>query len=127
MSSSAILARFSVAGLVNSAIGYAVIFYSMQSGLSPTRSNMLGYAVGLVTSFLQFRYWVFRSAGKAKDEWPRFIVVFVLAYATNFIVLRILLGMQLNGYLAQLIACAVYVVISFMLNSRFVFRKRNEP
>jgi putative flippase GtrA len=122
VSSSVVLLRFSVNGLVNGVIAYAVIFYCMQLGLSPTISNMLGYAMGLVTLFLQSRHWVFRSAGKAKDEWPRFIVVFLLAYAANFVALQIFLGVPLNAYLAQILACGVYVGISFTLSSRFVFR-----
>ena len=115
------LFKFSIAGLVNTAIGYIVIFFCMQLGLSPSSANLIGYAVGLVMSFLQSRYWVFESKGSLGEEWPKFIMVFLLAYAANFLLLRLLLAIPVNAYVAQLFACAAYIAVSFVLNSRFVF------
>jgi len=124
MSTTILFAKYSIAGVVNGVVSYVVIFFCMLGGLSPASSNLLGYAAGLVTSFLQSRHWVFRSTGRVIDDWLRFMVVFVVAYAANFLALRTLLNFAVNAYLAQLLACVVYVCVSFVLNSRFVFRKR---
>jgi len=123
---SVLLAKYSLAGLVNTLVGYAVIFACMAVGLGPTMSNLLGYCVGFVTSFLQSRYWVFRSRGAAVDDGLRFIPAFLVAFGVNFLVLQALLGLGVNPYLAQIGACCAFVAVGFVLNYVFVFRKRNE-
>jgi putative flippase GtrA len=115
------LFRFAIAGVVNTVMGYGVIAGAMYLGASPAVANMSGYAVGLVISFVQSRYWVFESKGHVGLEWLKFVAVFAISYACNFLTLRLLLGIPINPYLAQLFACAVFVVINFVLNSRFVF------
>ncbi|HEX3896586.1 MAG TPA: GtrA family protein [Rudaea sp.] len=119
-----LLARYSLAGVVNGIVSYSVIFACMALGLTPGISNALGYGAGLVTSFLQSKHWVFRSHGRMLDEWLRFVVVFLISYAANFATLKACISAGVNVYLAQLIACAAYVAVSFVLNSKFVFRKR---
>lgn len=123
---SVLLAKYSVAGLVNTLVGYAVIFGCMAWGVGPTVSNVLGYSVGFVTSFLQSRHWVFRSSGTVVDEGLRFIPAFLVAFGVNFLVLQGLLELGVNAYLAQLGACGAFMGVGFVLNYLFVFRKRNE-
>ena len=118
-----LVAKYSLSGLINTVVGYTVIFSCMALGVGPTLSNALGYAVGFVTSFLQARHWVFRSESRAVEDMPRFIVAFVVAFAVNFLVLQAMLGLGANPYLAQLVACSVFVGVGFVLNYLFVFRK----
>jgi putative flippase GtrA len=117
------LLKFSVAGVVNTIVGYAVIAGCMRLGVGPSLSNLSGYLVGLVISFVQSRYWVFESTGRIGDEWLKFIVMFAVSYATNFLTLHLLLTTQINPYVAQLLACAVFTIVNFSLNSRFVFQR----
>jgi len=123
---SVFMAKYSVAGLVNTLVGYAVIFTCMACGLGPVLSNVLGYCVGFITSFVQSRHWVFRSRGAIVDDGLRFIPAFLVAFAVNFLVLQGLLELGTNPYLAQLGACAAFVGVGFVLNYVFVFRKRGE-
>ena len=119
-------AKYSLSGLINTLAGYAVIFACMTSGLGPRLSNGLGYAVGFVISFLQTRYWVFRSAGRALDDAARFIPAFLLSFAVNFLVLQALLALGANAYIAQLVAGVAFIAVGFVLNYAFVFRKRKK-
>lgn len=124
MSLPRLFAKYSVAGLVNSAIGYAIIFGCMAAGLGPALSNALGYAAGFVTSFVQSRYWVFRSSAGMASDMPRFALGFALAFALNQLVLQILLALGLWPYLAQIGACVSFVIVGFVLNHFYVFRER---
>jgi putative flippase GtrA len=121
-----LLAKYSVAGLINSLVGYAVIFGCMAWGLGPVVSNVLGYCVGFVTSFAQSRHWVFRSSGSVVGDGLRFIPAFLVAFAVNILVLQGLLALEVNPYLAQLGACGAFVGVGFVLNYAFVFRKRHD-
>ncbi len=117
------LLKFSIAGVVNTVVGYAVIAGCMQLGVSPSLSNLSGYLVGLIVSFAQSRYWVFESKGGIGDEGLKFIAVFAVSYAANFLTLRMLLTTPINPYVAQLFACIVFTLVNFSLNSRFVFER----
>jgi putative flippase GtrA len=123
---SVLLAKYSLAGLVNTAVGYTVIFGCMAFGVGPVLSNILGYCVGFFTSFLQSRHWVFRSKGAVVEEGLRFIPAFLAAFAVNFVVLQLLLALGANPYLAQVAACCAFVGAGFVLNYLFVFRNRDE-
>ena len=124
MSLPRLLAKYSLSGLVNTVIGYALIFACMHFGLAPTPSNVVGYAAGFVLSFAQSRYWVFRSADSVTADATRFVPAFLVAYAVNFGVLQAGLAMGINAYVAQIAAGVAFVGTGFVLNHLFVFRRR---
>ena len=123
---SLLLAKYSMAGLINTLVGYAVIFGCMACGVGPEASNVAGYGVGFVVSFVQSRYWVFRSSGGVVDDGLRFIPAFLVAFGVNFLVLQGMLEIGSNPYLAQLGAGLAFLGVGFVLNHVFVFRKRND-
>jgi len=122
-----LLAKYSVAGVVNGLVSYAIIFGTMALGMSPVWSNVLGYAAGFATSFFQARRWVFGSKNRLRGDLARFVLSFLVAYAANFVALKLLLGFDANRYLAQVVACCVYVLVGFFLNATIVFKKRSLP
>jgi len=126
MSLTKLVAKYSLSGLINTVVGYAVIFACMAIGLGPRLSNALGYAVGFVISFLQTRYWVFRSASRVVDDATRFVPAFLAAFGVNFVVLQALLWLGVNPYIAQLSAGCAFIGVGFFLNYVFVFRRRKK-
>jgi len=124
MSLPKLAAKYSVSGAINTLIGYALIFGCMAFGYGPTLSNVIGYAVGFVLSFVQSRYWVFRSAGSVAGDAARFAPAFLVAFGVNALVLQAALVLGINAYLAQLAGGAAFVGTGFVLNYLFVFRRR---
>jgi putative flippase GtrA len=121
-----LVAKYSLSGLINTVVGYAVIFACMAAGVGATTSNIVGYAVGFVISFLQTRYWVFRSAGRMLHDAARFAPAFLVAFAANFLTLQALLAFDFNPYVAQFVAGGVFIAAGFTLNHLFVFRQRKK-
>lgn len=119
-----LLLKYSVAGAVNSVLAYGVIFTCMFFGVSATLSNVLGYLVGLITSYLQFRFFVFQSSNVPGREIARFLVCFLIAFLANILVLRWLLRAGWNPFFSQIVSCIVYVIVGFVLNSRYVFSRK---
>jgi putative flippase GtrA len=118
------LLRFATVGVLNTLLGYAVIFLCMYVlGQGAVTSNVIGYAVGLLVSFVLNRTFTFRSTSAALPEAFRFLVIFVLAYLANLGVL-IFLTRQLHVHegLSQVLAGAVYFVLSFALSKCYVFK-----
>lgn len=118
------LFRFGLAGLANSAVGWAVIFAGVWAGLSDFAANAAGFGVGLVLSFTLNRRFTFGVTGAVKGrEVARFLAAFAVAYGANLAVLVAARSMLGEGNaLAQLPAIAAYVVIFFLLSQFFVFR-----
>ena len=117
------LFRFAAVGMVNTGLGYAVIFACMYlAGLGAVTSNVAGYAVGLVVSYLLNRIYTFRSAAPPRREIVRFVSIFLLAYLANLGVLVLLIrqtGMHEGE--AQVLAGVVYFGLSFVLSKYYVF------
>lgn len=115
--------RFATVGVVNTLIGYAVIFLCMYGlGLGPVTSNVLGYAVGLVVSFVLNRTYTFRSRVAAGPQALRFAVFFGLAYLLNLgILLWLTREVGVASGIAQLAGGVAYFVVFFLLSRYFVF------
>jgi putative flippase GtrA len=115
--------RFLIVGVVNTALGYAVIFGCMfLMGMSPELSNATGYMVGLTISYFLHRYYTFKSLQRRGNEFVRFVVVLLVAYTANLVVLVIQVRiMGVHEGVSQIIASVVYVGIAYMLNKYYVF------
>ncbi|HYD80936.1 MAG TPA: GtrA family protein [Paucimonas sp.] len=120
--------RYILVGVMNSAVGYSVIFGCMYlAGLSPEASNIVGYAVALVVSYLLNRHYTFNSTQKRRSEITRFLAVFAVAYGLNFLALLALVyRLGVHEGASQIIAGVVYVAFSYLMNKYYVFRRR-EP
>lgn len=115
--------RFVTVGFLNTALGYCIIFGCMYlAGLSAEISNLMGYGIGLVTSYVLNRHYTFKSKAKHQGEILRFVTVFAISYAANFMTL-VLLIRKLGAHegAAQIAAGAVYVLASYALNKLYVF------
>jgi putative flippase GtrA len=123
----ALVARFGLAGLVNTGIGFAVIA-SLDVGLhmSPPLANAAGYLVGMGVGFVLNRRFVFKSQSSARTTAPRYIATVIAAFALNQLILRgvgAALGPGTLPHLAaQLAAMAAYTLSVFLACRFWVFR-----
>ena len=116
------LGRFSVAGVINTLFGYAVIFTAMAVGLSPYLSNVLGYCLGVLCSFALQKKFVFAANGSTGRQALRFLVAFLLSYTANFAVLHFLLQLPLAAVPAQLAASLAYMSCMYVVSRIWVFQ-----
>ena len=117
-------ARYLLVGLVNTGIGYLIIFSCMYGlKLSPELSNALGYGLGMVISYTLNRTFTFGNPPTTRAMALRFAVVNGIAYLFNLGMLVLLVrGLGLHAGLSQVLAGGVYVVTSFLVNKHYVFR-----
>lgn len=119
------IARFSIAGVLNTVVGYTVIFSGMAIGIGPYISNTIGYVAGISISFFLSRKYVFRSHGHVIREALRFVPCFLVAYLVNVLVLYLSFHFGINKYFSQVIAGASYFVSMFILSKTLVFVSKN--
>lgn len=118
--------RFLSVGLVNTLIGLSTIYVCMALlGMQDVPSNVTGYMIGLVVSFVLNKHWTFRYHGDALESLLRFLVVFAIAYSANLIV--VLCTTRVFGvdrYVAQAAGVLAYTVLSYLGSRHYAFRPR---
>lgn len=120
------IGRHSVSGLVNTGIGFSVIFLLTFLEFSPVAANVAGYAAGLVSGFYLSKKFVFRKGGNAAKQGTQYFGAFLVAFLVNLGVLKILVSYTaLPVMLAQLSAAIAYSVVIFAVSRCLIFSKLN--
>ena len=132
--------KYNIIGVLNTLITLAVVWVLHQMlDWNVELSNFLGFVAGGCNSYLCNRIWNFKSHNKKRSEVVRFVVVFLVSYAVNLLVLETTAYMLVNGawcagfttwisqfmkptYFANIVANVVYVLVSFTLYKKWVFR-----
>ena len=116
--------RFGLVGLCNTAIGllsiYAVLYFF---AADPAIANAIGYAIGLVVSFVLNRLWTFSDNRSISTVLPRYLMIAGISYLLNLSV--VLVGTHYFGvgpYLVQFFGIGTYTVAMFLGCRWFVFR-----
>ena len=118
--------RFLLVGIINAISGYTLIIllYSLLN-FHFYLANFTDYLLGLIISFILNRKFVFKAKGKIKGQFLKFLFSFFLSYFLNIFVFYICSEfINLNYYLALLIASFFYTVSFFILCNFFTFKKK---
>lgn len=102
-----------------------------------TISNLTGYIVGIINSFLWNRKWTFQSKNHWKGEFIKFVSVFLICYIPQLLLvnfLNIYTTIQFSiepfvishAYTCQLIGIVFYTSINFLLNKFYTFKQKEE-
>ena len=120
------LIKYLGSGIVNTFIGFAIIFGSMACGVGPFTSNVLGYLVGLFAGFLLARHFIFYSKDDFFSQGRRYIAAFAVSYSANLLVLYMcMVQLGVGKYLSQILAIITYVGLMYPLSRWVVFVRRS--
>lgn len=120
----AAIGRFILVGLLNTAIGYAIILTALVAGLGDYTANLVGFILGFPIAYTLQRRWTFRTNSRATFlEAGLYALCFLMAYGANLAIITA--GRQL-GYeenaLVQLAAICIYSGVFYVLTRLIVFR-----
>jgi putative flippase GtrA len=80
------LLKFSLVGLINTAVGLSTIYLAMYAvGMDYVSANVSGYAVGIIVAFLLNRSWTFQHSGSWQHSLARWMLVVALALQLPFL------------------------------------------
>lgn len=120
------LSRYGGSGVLNTLIGFLVIFSAMGVGFSPVVSNVAGYAVGFLMGFVLSKKFVFRTNDGIAGESVRYLIAFAIAFSVNLLVLHLMLNhFHFNAIFSQIIAASSYTILMYILSRAFVFNVAN--
>lgn len=112
-------------GVINTFIGFGLIFLLTFCGLVPELANLLGYCVGIICSFFLNNAITFSGQKTKKVQgFFRFALSMGIAYLVNLATLFVgyrFLG--INVYLSQILAGGSYTLCGFLLSKFFVWRE----
>lgn len=118
--------KFIIVGIMNTGITLSVIFILQKLlNVHYVPSNVTGYVMGLINSFLWNRNWTFKSNGNVLRESVVFLIIFGICYSMQLAFLVILIEvLEVDADISQLIAMFFYTAINFILNKYFTFRRK---
>lgn len=130
------MVKYGMVGVLNTLVTLVVIFLCKSiMDINEYLSNFIGYAMGILNSFVFNRIWVFHSQARLQSSLPRFLLGCGICYLLQFGVLWLLtraLGeaeydfgiIVLSGYgIATLVAMVVYTAANFVYNKLVAFRR----
>jgi len=119
------LLKFGIVGVSNTLLTAITIWILLKVlHFNDYSSNIIGYIVGLINSFIWNRKWTFASDKKVKDTIFKFSITFAISYLFQLGNLYLLIHYtQIDSYICQLISIVVYTVINFILNKYYTFKE----
>jgi len=136
--------KYGIIGVINTLLTAIVIWIMMhwvfqtgkEENVSRTVisiSNITGYIVGLINSFICNRKWTFHSNNHWGKEFIKFVIAFLICYIPQLFVVNLLntyTNLRINiapltishAYTCQLIGIVFYTSMNFLLNKYYTFR-----
>lgn len=117
--------KFGIVGVGNTLITALVIWIMLKvCGFSDYVSNITGYGIGVLNSFVWNRCWTFHSAAGWRRSAVRFGIVFGISYLFQLGVLFVLNATSgIDSYYNQLLAMVFYTIANFILNKIYTFKE----
>lgn len=113
--------RFLFVGGVNTLFGYGVYSLLIFIGLHYSISLCVSTVAGVLFNFKTTGFFVFQNNDNSRII--RFIMVYAVLYVINIVLIALLKMLGANEYTAGAIIIFPSALLSFLLNSVFVFHK----
>jgi putative flippase GtrA len=120
------LAKFCVVGGIGYVINLAVYGLLLRkAGLHYLGAATCSFLVAVTSNYVWNRVWTFRGErGHVAYQGMRFLAVSLVSLGANLLVLRGLVGADLDKLVAQAIAVVVVTPLNFVGNKLWSFRRR---
>ncbi len=120
-----LFARFVGVGLLNTAFGYGVFAALVLAGGWPGAALVVATVAGVAFNFQTTRRLVFRTDGRGRVV--RFVLVYGLTLAINWLALRLLRALGVPALGAQAALALPMAALSFVFQRALVFNVAVEP
>ncbi len=115
--------RYLIVGIINTIIGYGIIFTLMTIHIIPEVANIIGYIIGIIISYILNKIYTFKTNNKSKKEFIKFALCMICAYAINLAIFVILHRyFNIDKYIATIIAGIFYTLSGYIFSKYFAFK-----
>jgi putative flippase GtrA len=115
---------FSLIGILNSAITLFIIFFLYNLiHLHYLIANLIGYIIGLISSFILNKKYTFKSKENSTKEILLFFILFGMSYLLNLCTVMFLMELiNVDNTLSQIAGMLMYTVTNFLGNKYWTFK-----
>jgi len=107
--------KFGLVGVLNTIIGYGIFYFLVFIKVHYLISLVTSFAISVLNSYGWNRLWVFASHGNHLVEFPKFISVYLITLAINFVLLPIFVEFfKFDPKVAQLFFVFFLPVVTFL-------------
>lgn len=113
---------FLLVGGLNTLVGFLVFslaIYLSDGNVGLSLAANIG--VGVFFNYLSYGIAVFKSLGK--KQFAKFVLAYAFLYLINYFALKIMLGQQMNIYVAQFMNLFYLAPLSYFIFNKLVFMK----
>lgn len=115
------MVRFGVVGALNTLVTLSIIyammlFFKCSAGIA----NAIGYAVGIMCSFVLNWIWTFKSTRSISHVLPKYAIGFAISYLINLAVVLSTVRV-FDPYLSQIFGSVAYSIVFFFASRFFVY------
>lgn len=113
--------KFLAVGVINTIFGYGLFSLFIWLGLHYSIAIGLATILGVLFNFKTIGGLVFASHDNAKIF--KFMMVYAIVYMVNVVGMYAMLKIESNAYISGAVLLLPLAVLSYILNSKFVFNK----
>lgn len=118
------IVKFGIVGLSNTAVTAAALFILIGPlKVDPLVANPIGYALGLINSFIFNKLWTFKSSSHPLKEGLLFLLVFAVSFTPQFALYKYMLSIGYSELISNAVGMVVYTGINFIGNRLFTFKQ----
>lgn len=115
-------ARFVLAGIINTLVGYIFFALSFYFLNDKEISLALAYILGILFNYNTYSEYVFKSNNRRK--FMNFLIIYLFIFVFNSLVLKLFESvLNLSPYFYQLFAIVILTPMLYLLNKKYVFIK----
>ena len=117
--------KFGIVGVLNTLVNWIIFFILNTLGMYYIFSNIIAYSISTIHSYLWNTLWVFKYKDKAStDTTFKFIVLNIIGLCLNTGILYVLVDFfNLNKLFALIITTAIVMIINYVVNKVWVFKR----
>lgn len=121
------LIRFSIVGVGNTLVNWGIFFILNAFGVYYIISNIIAYIIATINSYIWNSLWVFKyGQGLNINTSVKFFILNLVGLTANTTIMYILVDiLNLNKFMALVLASVVVVIMNYTINKLWVFKEEN--
>ncbi len=116
--------RWAIVGTSTAAIDYFLFLYLYSVLFTVLISNLISGFAALSFNYIMHYFWSFKSQNNHKQSGIRFMLNLVVIWSIGTLLLKILIILEIEPYIAKLIPILITAPGSFFSLKYFVFKSR---